>query len=114
MTNDQKIYPAKIGFAADWEGFKTSAKDFFNLLPSAKSALLFVFIGLVLLIFQTVLVGIFDRFGVSPKVSILVSSLFFIAAFAGLAMVGGWRKEAVISADSSAQTVCKLLLIRKI
>ena len=76
MTNDHKIYPAKIGFAADWEGYKTSAKtSFFNLLPWAKSALLFVFFGLVLLIFQAVLVGVFDRFGVSPKVGISVSSI---------------------------------------
>lgn len=114
MTNDGKIYPAKIGFAADWESYKNSAKDFFNLLPSAKTLSLFGFCAFCLLIFQVFLVGVFDRFGVSPKVGILVSSAFYVAVFAALAVVSGLRKDMVISARPSAQPICKLLIIRKI
>ena len=109
MMNNGKIYPAKIGFAADWESFKNSAKDFFNLLPSAKTLSLFGFCAFCLLIFQVFLVGVFDRFGVSPKVAILVSSAFYVAAFAGLAMVGGLRKEAIVE----TQPICKMLIIKR-
>ena len=108
--NNGKIYPAKIGFAADWESYKNSAKDFFNLLPSAKTLSLVGFCAFCLLILQVFLIGTFDRFlGVSPKVSLLVSSLFYIAVFVGLSVVGGLRREAIVE----TQPICKMLIIKR-
>ena len=42
---------------------------------------------------RNLLVVGFDRLGISPKVSFLVSSLFFAAFFGGLAIIGGIKRN---------------------
>ena len=119
MENRDKIYPAKISLSVDWENFGNLAKTFFfSLLPLAGTLLpvgLSVFFFLILQVF---FVGVFDRLGISPKISLLISSLFYVAAFAGLAIVGGWRRKARVetvaaSFTFNARPICKMLIIKR-
>lgn len=73
----------------------------------------------VLLLVEIFVVGAADRLGVSPKWSVLLTSLFYAVVFAGLTFLGG-LKEKNITEDSPAfevsktsEPVCKILTIRR-
>lgn len=117
MENHEKIYSAKISLAVDWTNFGNLAKDLFSrILPLAKTLSLVGLSVFFFLIFQVVLVGVFDRLGVSPKVSLLVSCLFYVVTFAGLAIVGGLKSKTgaeTFEANFNARPICKTLIIKR-
>ncbi len=117
MERREKIYLPKISRTVDWSNFQSAAKDFAaSLLPIAKRLCLFGFVAAVLLVLQIFTVGIFDRLGVSPKISITVSSLFYAAVFASLAIYGGVKHRVIVIASGANfnPPICKRLIIRKI
>lgn len=117
MERHEKIYLPKISRWADLESYTNALKEFFNrLFPLAKPICLFVFVGFGWLSFQVFSVGVFDRFGISPKVSIPVSSLFYAVVFASLAVIGGLNNTRILKASGTnpkSSPICKILLIRR-
>ena len=117
METLNKIYLPKINRPVDWKTLLNSAKRFvFNILPFGKKVFWFSSAAVILLILQVLIIGVSDRLGISPKVSLLVSSLIYAAVFAGLAIIGGLKskvvREVVIS-HLGSQPVCKILIIKK-
>lgn len=117
MGNYDKIYTAKINRPIVSENFAASAKSLvFKLLPPSKPV---VFIGLsvvVLSVLQILSIGILDRWGVSPKISLIGSSLFYAFVFASLAIVGGIKrkeKAKVVKKRLETQPICKMLIISR-
>ncbi|HEY0428572.1 MAG TPA: hypothetical protein VGC76_12395 [Pyrinomonadaceae bacterium] len=116
MENNDKIYPARISFSADWENFAGQAKSlFFDFLRFAKTLAIFALCASGFLILQLFCIGVFDRMGVSPKISFLISSVFYVAGFAGLAIGGGLkRKPAEIAGTNfNSRPICKMLIIKR-
>src|SRR5687767_13204813 len=113
----EKIYPPKISRRADWENFGNPYKDlFYKLLPLAKPICFLAASGIGGLILQVFFVGLLDRFGISPKITVLVSSLLYAVLFAGLAIVGVLKNKSVLvvtAANADTQPICKILLIRR-
>ena len=114
MQNADKIFPPRFDVLDNRRKSLIQAKAmFFKALPT-------IFktgpVGCVLLILQVFLVGGFDRLGVSPKVSLLVSSLFFAAFFGGLAIIGGIKRNVSavgFVANFKTRPICKMLIIRR-
>lgn len=116
MERREKIYLPKNSRTADWSSFQSAAKDFAaNFPPLVKHLCLFGFTVLILLALQIFAVGVFDRLGVSPKISITVSSLFYAAVFAVLAIYGGAKSRIIVIASGANfnPPICKRLIIRK-
>ena len=117
MVKNDKFYPAKISLAVDWKKYGNSAKDlFFNLLPLAGTLFLYGLTAFCFLILQVFLIGLFDRLGISPKVGLLVSCLFYVVVFAGLAVIGGLKSKAsaeTVGANFNARPICKMLIIKR-
>ena len=117
MVTCDKIYPTKISRLADWENFDKSAKVLlFKLLPLAKPIFLASLSVGVWLILQVFVVGFFDRLGVSPKISLIGSSLFYGGIFATLAIIGGLKRNEIataVKANFNAQPICKMLIIKR-
>lgn len=116
MERREKIYLPKTSRTADWANFQTVAKDFVANLPLlAKRLCFFGFAAVVLLSLQIFAVGFFDRLGVSPKISILVSCLFYAFVFSGLAIYGGVKSRVIVIASGANFNlpICKRLIIRK-
>lgn len=114
MQNISKIYPNRIAVAKQFEDLVPSAKDFFrrNFPIVCKLS----FIGVILLILQALFIGVADRFGVSPKLSFIFSSLFYAVAFGTSAVIGG-IKTAQQTANTiklnGSEPICKMLIIRR-
>lgn len=118
MENLNKIYPTKISHLADGDTLFDFVKTiFYKLLPLAKPVFWIGLSGALLLILQIGLVGVFDRWGVSPKISLIGSSLFYVIGFAGLALLAGGLKKNEISKDAGAEVralpICKRLIIKR-
>ena len=117
MENSDKIYPSELSLSVDWQSFGNSVKGlFFMLLPLAKTLLLFGASVFIFVVLQILVIGVFDRLGISPKIGFLVSSLFYITAFSGLAIVGGLKRKlsaADAGADFHVRPVCKMLIIKR-
>ncbi len=117
MENRDKIYPARISLSVDWENSGNLAKEFFfHLLPLAGTLLLVGLTTFGFLILQVFLIGVFDRLGISPKLSLLVSSLFYVVSFAGLAIVGGLKKKEcaeTVATNFNVRPICKMLIIKR-
>ncbi len=117
MERRVKIYLPKISRAVDWGNFGKSVKDLTErLLPLAKPIVWVGLFGFALLMLQVFLIGAFDRLGISPKISLLASSLSFAAVFAGLAIFGGLQKKEfseVLETNAKTQPICKILIIKR-
>jgi hypothetical protein len=117
MQNIKKLYPLKISRLADWTNFAGMTKMLcVKLLPILKPLFLSSLSLAVLLILQILTVGMFDRFGISPKVSFLISSVVLIVVSVSLAMIGGINFAETadkIVVGKLNQPICKILFIRK-
>ncbi len=115
MQNLDKIQiPAFDISATRPKSFGDAKKMFWRFLPFAVGTGL---AGLVLLIFQAVFVGTADRFGISPKWSVIFSSISFAAVFGGLAILGGLKQKAAVvkfpEEKQITESICKILMIRR-
>jgi hypothetical protein len=114
-----KINPDLISIERFFDEFLPSLKNKFQgLLPIA----VWTFgVGFILLILQAFFIGLADRLGVSPKISFVVSSLFYAITFGSLVILG---KSKIIektkpikehfSLDKKAEAICKLLIIKRV
>lgn len=113
----QKNHLPKINRPVEWRNLFKSANEFFcKVLPFGKIIFWCGLTAVCLLIFQVLIIGVFDRLGVSPKVCLIVSSLIYTAVFAGLAIVGGWKNKVtreVVITHLGSQPICKILIIKK-
>ena len=114
MQNFDKIYPALIDVSVNRpQSFKQVKVLFFNALPTIFKTCVS---GFMLLILQAVAVGALDRFfGVSPKVSLIFSSLFYVAIFGSLALVGSLKERKTFDIEniaSASEPICKILIIK--
>jgi hypothetical protein len=109
MQNFDKIYLSKIDALTVGENLYAKLKEV--LRTSLPIVLKISVVGFILLILQGLIVGLSDRFGVSPKLSFLISSLFYVSAFATFLLIGSLieRRSVVISNEP----ICKILIIRK-
>jgi hypothetical protein len=114
MQNSGKIYLTKIDALTFVENFfaklKYFIRDVFPLIIKSGFGVIF------LLILQVSIVGLFDRFGVSPKISFLISSVVLSAVSVSLAMIGGINFAETadkIVVGKLNQPICKILIIRK-
>ncbi len=117
MEKQEDIYLLNISRTADRYSFDFWAKElFFRYIPLLKSLGLLVLFGFCALVFQAFTVGAFDRFGISPKTGILATSLFFAAASAGLAVIGGLKEQGSLEVSENVpplRPICKMLFISK-
>lgn len=117
MEKYEKIYPPVFSLLAGRESFTQSAKNLLSgFLPTAGKTLLFGFAVFCFLFLQFLLVGVSDRFGISPKTAVIASSLFYAFIFAGFALIGGLRnpkKTFSLEKQNNFQPVCKILFIRR-
>lgn len=118
MQNLDKIKPIIFEVSANrWKFFGDTKEFVFQAFPKIFG--LFA-VGAVLLILQILFIGTADRFGFSPKWSVLFSSLFLAFAFGGLAILGGIVKEKnavenspFLKIKDSDEPVCKILTIHR-
>lgn len=113
MQNFDKTYPPLFVAEVNRPVSLKQAKTFFwQALPVIFNV---VSVGFVLLILQAFLIGVADRFGVSPKVGFLSSSVFFAGVFLVLAAGGSLKRhEAFENTEfvSTKEPVCKILIIK--
>lgn len=114
MQNFDNIYPKKIDVltfqASLYPAFKKAFRRYFPV--TVKTSIF----GFMLLILQVLIVGLFDRFGVSPKLSFLISSVFYIFGLGCLALIGSIKVAELsneVSVGKLNQPICKMLIIRK-
>ncbi len=115
MQNFDKIFPPLTVVSGNLpKSFKKVKDLFWQALPPAFKM---VSAGLILLIFQVILVGSSDRLlGISPKLSLIFSSLLFALIFGGLAIIGGLKLKTAAEVSENnliAKPICKLLIIRR-
>jgi hypothetical protein len=117
MEHYTKIHPAEIHRLVDWRSLRDSAKRLFlELLPVAKPLSFAILAGVALLVLQVIIIGISDRFGISPKISLILSSLFYSFVFAAIAIVGGLKIREIrefANAQIQLQPICKILIIKR-
>jgi hypothetical protein len=117
MENTDKIYSAKHSLAGECEKFVNLAKTFFlQILPLAKILFLFGLTGFILLVLQISVIGIFDRLGVSPKITLLISSLIYAVGFAVFALIGGLKNSIStksVETNFINRPICKILFIKR-
>lgn len=118
MQNFGKIYPDRLAVPAVGAGLFPKFKEI--LRGGFPFFLKTAGVGFVLLVFQAFVVGLLDRFGVSPKTAFLFSSLFYAAVFVLLAVWGGvgFSEKVRLTEESllpqtASQPICKILIIRQ-
>ncbi len=114
MQSLDKIRPADFNFPAtrrkSFEQIKTMFRRF---IPYVLKTILS---GVILSGFHIFLVGAADRFGISPKWSVIVSGLFLSAICGGLAICGTAKANIAVnefSHDQNAEPLCKILMMRR-
>ena len=115
MQNFDKIYSPLIDVSVNRsQSFKQVKALMFRALPTIFKTCVS---GFMLLILQAVAVGTLDRFfGVSPKVSLIFSSLFYVAIFGSLALVGSLKERKTFDIEniaSASEPICKILIIKR-
>lgn len=117
METLNKIYLPKINRPVDWKTLLIWAKGLIlNVLSLGKKVFWVGAATVILLIFQVLIIGVSDRLGISPKVSLLVSSLVYAAFLTGLVIIGGLKSKAVrevVILHLGSRSVCKILIIKK-
>ena len=115
MQNFDEIYPMPIDNLVNrLKSFKRAKAILLKVLPTIIKTII---VGLILLILQIFLIGVADRFlSMSPKVSFLLSSLFYVFAFIGLALVGSLKEKQdieTVKAQILNEPICKMLIIKR-
>lgn len=112
-----KMYLPKIDHPVEWKTLRNSAKGLiFNVFPLGIKVFWVGMTAIILLSLQVLIIGIADRLGISPKVSLIVSSLIYTTLLAGLAVIGGLKSKTVrkvVVNHYASQPICKMLIIKK-
>jgi hypothetical protein len=109
MQNLYNNYAVKFDVSGIGENLPAKFKKVFRgYFPFVLKTLL---CAVMLLILQALVVGAGDRFGISPKLSLIFSSLFYISIFVSLALIGNLKNQK--NAEIFNEPVCKILSVRK-